>query len=66
MHLHPVLASQTATELQRERTAKAVAASEIRRRLAEQGTARAAARRARRRRRLLARLRPSTDPRYAA
>jgi hypothetical protein len=63
MHLHPVLASQTAAELQRERTEKAVAAAEIRRRLAEQLEGRVAVRRSRRRRRLLGRA--LNGPRYA-
>jgi hypothetical protein len=54
MHLHPVLASQVGAELQRERTERAVAASELRRRLDEQPEGRVAGRRGRRRRRLLA------------
>jgi hypothetical protein len=60
MHLHPVLTSAAATELQRERTERAVAASELRRRLREQLEERGAVRRTRRRRRLLGR------PRFAA
>jgi hypothetical protein len=63
MHLHPVLASQAAIELQRERTDNAIAAAEVRRRLQEQPEGRTV-RRMRRRRRLFGL--SLGGPRYAA
>jgi hypothetical protein len=64
MHLHPVLASETANELLRERTETAITAADIRRRLDEQQGRAYALRRTRRRRRLLGR--PFSGPRYVA